>query len=597
MPPGRTAAPLRLAAGKGHAEAIGLLIDMIERGATVGAVNMEGATALFLAAQEGKADVVGLLIEKGANVDAANAQGATPLLLAAMNGHAEAVGLLVEGGANVDVADEDGVTPLHTAAKNGHAEVVGLLIKGGDKVDAVSDDATPLFNARFWDRADAAVTLVRAGADPTRTVDGLAYKALGAALNKESAATTAAVEAAVAETSVVSIMEWHAAAADRLRVAAALASQARDRGLRHAALLPGTRLRVGKYGEGVYQGWEQYTFGTNKHFVRFDGGGVQKVELKKLRADQWSVISELVAAEPEPILEGLPPALQAAEPEPEAEPERTFACSNFKREYDKTSIIPITKAAQIVGKIPEFIHVYCYVHGVTSGPEKAAAEAFAGRLADEAGKHAAGGGGELTAPVQATAELLWTSASTFSGMGVHDREFCFLLNAAIRQDHPELSPPAAMLSRGINAMCVEGRSAVALPFPAEGMTYRGGGFDDSHRGFFSVRKQFRQPCFLATSFAEGTAESFRQMAQAKGFQSVLWVVSVDPEGETDVAKRCKHVNFVAHSLIPGEKEYLFTAYSIFTARAVAWGVGGAPQWIELDAASDNQAAAEGGPGR
>ncbi len=78
---------------------------------------------------------------------------------------------------------------------------------------------------------------------------------------------------------------------------------------------------------------------------------------------------------------------------------------------------------------------------------------------------------------------------------------------------------------------------------------------------------------------------------------------MDPAGEADVTKRCKHVNFVSHSLVvdelgdPVEQEYLFTAYSIFTVRAVAWGEGGAPHRIELDAATDNRAEAEGGDGR
>eukprot|EP01047_Picozoa_sp_COSAG01_P084182 COSAG01_NODE_17960_length_1111_cov_1.813241_2_plen_75_part_01 len=58
------------------------------------------------------------------------------------------------------------------------------------------------------------------------------------------------------------------------------------------------------------------------------------------------------------------------------------------------------------------------------------------------------------APVQATAELLWTSALTFRAMGGHEKEFCSLLNTAISCDHPELAPPAAMLSRGINEMCM-----------------------------------------------------------------------------------------------------------------------------------------------
>ena len=87
------------------------------------------------------------------------------------------------------------------------------------------------------------------------------------------------------------------------------------------------------------------------------------------------------------------------------------------------------------------------------------------------------------------------------------------------------------------------------------------------------------------------------MAQQKGFQSVLWVVHVDPAGEDDVTKRCKHVNFVEHSLVAGEKEYLFAAYSIFSVRKVSWGEGGAPHLIEIDAASDNKPEAEGGAGR
>ena len=99
---------------------------------------------------------------------------------------------------------------------------------------------------------------------------------------------------------------------------------------------------------------------------------------------------------------------------------------------------------------------------------------------------------------------------------------------------------------------------------------------DTCRGFFSVGMQYRQPCFLATSFVEGMAELFHQMAQAQGFQTVIWVVRVDPMGGQDMAKRCKHVNFVEHSRVADEQEYLFTAYmySIFTVHASSCcGVG------------------------
>ena len=166
-----------------------------------------------------------------------------------------------------------------------------------------------------------------------------------------------------------------------------------------------------------------------------------------------------------------------------------------------------------------------------------------------------------------------------------------------------LAQPAATLARGINAMCLEGRSGAALPFPPGGSTYRGGGFNSEHMGFFAEGKAFRQPCFIATSFLRSKAEEFQGRAQALGFPGILWILYVDPAGEQDVAKRCKHVNFVQHSLVvdaagnPTEQEYLFTAYSIFTVRSVTWGVDGAPHCIELDAASDNAAAAEGGDGR
>jgi hypothetical protein len=314
--------------------------------------------------------------------------------------------------------------------------------------------------------------------------------------------------------------------------------------------------------------------------------------------------------EPEPEPEPAQQSQAAAEPLPgavpqdeEGEPPHTFATSNFKRAYDQAGVVPITMASQIIGEIPKFVHTYCSVHGLTEPLHQVAAKAFVMKLSQEAGTHPDGGASDLLAEVQHTAELLWTSASTFEGMGDHDKEFCSLLNAAIREDLPALAQPAAGLTRGINAMCLEGRSGAALSFPPGGTTYRGGGFNNEHTGFFTEGKAFRQPAFIATSFLRSEAEFFQRRAQAAGFQGILWSIHVNPAGEQDVTKRCKHVNFVQHSLVvdaagnPAEHEYLFTAYSVFTVRSVTWGVGGAPHHIELDAASDNAVAAEGVGGR
>jgi hypothetical protein len=45
-----------------------------------------------------------------------------------------------------------------------------------------------------------------------------------------------------------------------------------------------------------------------------------------------------------------------------------------------------------------------------------------------------GGGGDLLAEVRHTAELLWTSNLRFEWMGDHAKEFCSMLNAAIRSE-------------------------------------------------------------------------------------------------------------------------------------------------------------------
>eukprot|EP01043_Picozoa_sp_COSAG02_P022490 COSAG02_NODE_1172_length_14106_cov_77.834725_2_plen_535_part_00 len=281
-----------------------------------------------------------------------------------------------------------------------------------------------------------------------------------------------------------------------------------------------------------------------------------------------------------------------------ARSERTFARSNFKREYDHAKVVPITLAAQIIGKIQDFVFQYCYVHGLISGPELQAAKYFAGELQRQvvARPDGGGGGGDLLAEVRHTAALLWTSQLRFEGMGDHANEFCSLLNAAIRDDVEELSAPAVALTLGINALCLQAREGAALAFPPLGEVFRGTGFDDDHRGFFEVGRAYRVPGFLATSFSEAKATEFMRRAQQQGKRGVLWVVRVDPAGEQDPTKRCKHVNFVEHSLVAGEFEYLFTAYSIFTVRGVTWGVGGEPHRIELDAASDNSVEAEGGHG-
>ena len=65
-------------------------------------------------------------------------QGATPLFIAAQNGHLDVVRHLVEVGADKDKARDDGATPLYIAAENGHLDVVRHLVEvGADKDKAL----------------------------------------------------------------------------------------------------------------------------------------------------------------------------------------------------------------------------------------------------------------------------------------------------------------------------------------------------------------------------------------------------------------------------------------------------------------------------
>lgn len=62
--------------------------------------------------------------------------GSTPLMLAAQEGRSEIVRILLESGANVKMSAEQGFTCLHIAAEQGHFQVVVDLVNFGAEVDA-----------------------------------------------------------------------------------------------------------------------------------------------------------------------------------------------------------------------------------------------------------------------------------------------------------------------------------------------------------------------------------------------------------------------------------------------------------------------------
>ncbi len=68
---------------------------------------------------------------KGNNVEAEDNRGSKLIHIAAQNGNAEIVGLLLAAGASINSKNLDLESPLNVAARNGHANVIQLLSKAG----------------------------------------------------------------------------------------------------------------------------------------------------------------------------------------------------------------------------------------------------------------------------------------------------------------------------------------------------------------------------------------------------------------------------------------------------------------------------------
>ncbi|QDW08246.1 ankyrin repeat domain-containing protein [Wolbachia pipientis] len=153
---------LMVAALNGHANIVEVLL---EKGAHVNEKDWRDMTPLHLAALNGHANILEVLLEKGAHVNEKGWRDTTPLHLAAFYGHASVVEVLLEKGANVNAVDSEGFTPLHLAALNGHANIVEVLLEKGANVNAVDNEGwTPLDRAEDYAKSKNAVeVLLKAG--------------------------------------------------------------------------------------------------------------------------------------------------------------------------------------------------------------------------------------------------------------------------------------------------------------------------------------------------------------------------------------------------------------------------------------------------
>lgn len=122
--------PLDVAAEKKNTWAVDILARaMLETGQPESRHQPVSKFPLFVAASEGRVDIVRALIEAGGEKvnQATQQKKLTPLHFAVLGGHLEMVKFLVAAGADMDKASKDGSTPLGIATTQGKGEIVEFL--------------------------------------------------------------------------------------------------------------------------------------------------------------------------------------------------------------------------------------------------------------------------------------------------------------------------------------------------------------------------------------------------------------------------------------------------------------------------------------
>ncbi|MCA9718450.1 MAG: ankyrin repeat domain-containing protein [Myxococcales bacterium] len=139
--PLRTISLLHIAVARGDLEAIAAQLD---RGVSPELRGRDGLTPVHWAcAAERWQEVLRLLLERGASVDARSLQGATPLMNAIQARSLEEARFLLGHGADPRAADRRGFTSTHRAAEMGYLEFLELLLEHGADPRVAAEGHTP----------------------------------------------------------------------------------------------------------------------------------------------------------------------------------------------------------------------------------------------------------------------------------------------------------------------------------------------------------------------------------------------------------------------------------------------------------------------
>ncbi len=131
----------------------------------IDAKDNNGWTALHYAVQQGRVEMVKLLLDKGASIDDEGRNGWTDLQFAVFKGYIEIISILLDKGAKVSACEKtSGMTALHYAAIWGNVDAVKEILKYS-KIDDINikdnNGKTALHYAATWGNVDLAQELVK----------------------------------------------------------------------------------------------------------------------------------------------------------------------------------------------------------------------------------------------------------------------------------------------------------------------------------------------------------------------------------------------------------------------------------------------------
>ncbi|CAP61630.1 uncharacterized protein PODANS_4_2280 [Podospora anserina S mat+] len=145
----------------------------LQHGANINYNTIQDNTAMHLAARNGDADMIKMLIETAKpNLEGTSNEGSTPLYQACTWGHHKVAELLPHAGADPNMGHQKGEwSPLASATYEGHQRCVELLLQNGADPNSSSPKGSALFCAAAWSHTNLCQILLEAGAKPNNPDD------------------------------------------------------------------------------------------------------------------------------------------------------------------------------------------------------------------------------------------------------------------------------------------------------------------------------------------------------------------------------------------------------------------------------------------